>query len=147
LRPSTASEMVAVAPTGWLWGEPADAAALEENLAERISIELANQRAARVVGWPLMLRYRTGRQEFRQMAAGVGAAQMLLIQEKESGVAVFLLEANSGEKLWVGEYPRNTNAPLDNQVDLARAIVTDFVAKQKDLAAPRSKIERSKIEQ
>jgi len=81
------------------------------------------------------------------MAAGVGAAQMLLIQEKESGVAVFLLEANSGEKLWVGEYPRNTNAQLDNQVDLARAIVTDFVAKQKDLAAPRSKIERSKIEQ
>jgi serine/threonine-protein kinase len=147
LRPPTTSEMVAVAPAGWLWGEPADARAMEEGLAERISIELANQRAARVVGWPLMLRYRTGRQEFRQMAAGVGAAEMLLIQEKESGVAVFLLEAASGEKLWVGEYSRKTNAPLDNQLDLARAIVADFVAKRKDLAAPRSKIERSKIEQ
>ena len=146
LRPSP-SEIVAVAPSGWLWGEPADLTALEENLAERISIELANQRAARVVGWPLMLRYRTGRQEFRQMAAGVGAAEMLLIQEKESGVAVFLLEAASGEKLWVGEYSRKTNAPLDNQLDLARAIVTDFAAKRKDLAAPRGKIERSKIEQ
>jgi hypothetical protein len=134
LRPST-SEIVAVAPSGWLWGEPADATALEENLAERISIELANQRAARVVGWPLMLRYRTGRQEFRQIAAEVGAAQMLLIQEKESGVAVFLLEGASGTKLWVGEYSRKTNVPLDNQVDLARVIVADFVAKQKDLAA------------
>jgi hypothetical protein len=140
LRASTASEMIAVAPTGWLWGEPADATASEESLAERISIELMNQRAARVVGWPLMLRYRTGRQEFRQMAAGVGAAKMLLIQEKESGVAVFLLDAASGAKLWVGEY-----SPQTNQLELAQAIVSDFAAKQKDLTAPRGKIERSKI--
>jgi hypothetical protein len=140
LRPAATSEMVAVAPTGWLWGEPEDAMALEENLAERISIELTNQHVARVIGWPLMLRYRTGRQEFRQMAAGVGAAKMLLIQEKPSGVAVFLLEGASGAKLWVGEY-----APADNQTELARAIVRDYVAKEKDLADTRSKIERSKI--
>lgn len=140
LRASTASEMIGVAPAGWLWGEPADATAMEEDLAERISFELANQRAARVVGWPLMLRYRAGRQEFRQMAAGVGASKMLLIQEKESGVAVFLLEAASGAKLWVGEYSQKTN-----QIELARAIVSDFAAKERVLADPRSKTERSKI--
>jgi hypothetical protein len=137
-RPST-SEIVAVAPAGWLWGdEPADAVRLEEGLAERISIELANQRAARVVGWPLMLRYRTERQEFRRMAAEVGAAKVLLIRcggtcGDTGGVAVFVLGAASGEKFWVGEY-----APRDNQLELARMIVKDFVAKQKDIdAAPK----------
>ena len=113
---------------------------LEESLAELISMDLANQRAARVVGWPLMLRYRTARQEYRQMAAGLGAAKMLLIQEKESGVAVFLLEAATGAKLWVGEYSRKANVPVDDQIELARTIVRDFVARQKDLAAARSKI-------
>jgi hypothetical protein len=137
-RPST-SEIVAVAPAGWLWGdEPADAVRLEEGLAERISIELANQRAARVVGWPLMLRYRTERQEFRRMAAELGAAKVLLIRcggtcGDTGGVAVFVLGAASGEKFWVGEY-----APRDNQLELARMIVKDFVAKQKDIdAAPK----------
>ncbi len=134
-RPS-ASEIVAVAPAGWLWGdEPADAVKLEEGLAERIGIELANQRAARVVGWPLMLRYRTERQEFRRMAAELGAAKVLLIRSGDKGVAVFVLGAASGEKFWVGEYSRKTNSTPDNQRDLARMIVKDFVAKRKDIAA------------
>ncbi len=124
-RPSP-SEIVAVAPAGWLWGETADATGLEESLAERVSLELANERAARVIGWPLMLRYRTARQEFRQMAAGVGASKVLLIRSSGSGVAVFLLDAATGEKSWVDEY-----AMLDNPRQLAQTIARDFAAKEK----------------
>ena len=130
-RPS-ASGIVAVAPASWLWGGPAEFEGLEESLSERISIELANEHAARVVGWPLMLRYRTSRQEFRQMAAGVGATKVLLIRSGEGGVAVFALDAVSGEKIWVGEYSPKLR---DNQRELARAIVKDFVVKQKNTTA------------
>lgn len=129
-RPS-ASEIVAVAPAGWLWGGPAEFEGSEESLSERISIELANEHAARVVGWPLMLRYRTSRQEFRQMAAGVGATKVLLIRSGEGGVAVFALDAVSGEKIWVGEY----SPKLRDNHELARAIVKDFVVKQKNTTA------------
>lgn len=108
---------------------------LEESLSERISIELANQRAARVVGWPLMLRYRSAPQEFRQMAAGVGATKVLLIRSLRGDVAVFVLDALSGEKLWVNEYSSRQNAPLNDQPELARMIVKDFVAKQKNTTA------------
>ena len=131
LRPST-SEIIAVAPSGWLWGETTDNRGFEESLAERISIEFANQRIARVVGWPIMMRYRTGGQEFRQIATGVGATKMLLIRSASSGVAVFLLDGVSGQKMWVNEYPAQ-----NNQVDLARTIVKDFVAKQKGASEPR----------
>jgi len=139
LWPSSTSEIVAVVPSAWLWGETANAVGLEEGLAERISIELANQRVARVVGWPVLVRYRSAQQEFRQMAAGMGASKIMLIRGgQDGGVAVFLLDAGSGEKVWVNEYSRKTNAPLDDRVELARMIVTDFVAKQKDLkAAPK----------
>jgi hypothetical protein len=131
-RPSASSDIVAVAPAGWLWGETADAEGLEESLAERVSVELANRHAARVIGWPLMLRYRTARQEFRQMAAGVGASKVLLIRSGEHGVAVFLLDAVSGEKSWVDEY-----AKLDNTRQAAEMIVKGYVAKRKDIAAAR----------
>ena len=126
-RPSP-SGIVAVAPAGWLWGETADATGLEESLAERVSLELANQHMARVIGWPLMLRYRTARQEFRQMAAGVGASKVLLIRSSGSGsgVAVFLLDAATGEKSWVDEY-----TALDNTRQLAQTIAKDFAAKEK----------------
>ena len=116
------SELVAVAPAGWLWGESADAPALEESLAEKVGIELANRHVARVIGWPLMLRYRTGRPEFRQMAAGVGATKVLLIRRADSGVGVFLLSAASGEKICVGEYKT-----LGNERALVQSIVSDFV--------------------
>jgi hypothetical protein len=128
LRQPLTSEIVAVAPSGWLWGETADAVSLEESLAERVGMELARQRVARVVGWPLMLRYRTGRPEFRQMAAGLGAAKVLLIRVRESEVAVFALSASSNEKIWVGQYSRN------DEVELQRNIVKDFAAKEKDTA-------------
>ena len=128
LRAPLTSEIVAVAPSGWLWGETADAVSLEESLAERGGMELARQRVARVVGWPLMLRYRTGRPEFRQMAAGLGAAKVLLIRVRESEVAVFALSASSNEKIWVGQYSRN------DEVELQRNIVKDFAAKEKDTA-------------
>jgi hypothetical protein len=137
LRPMT-SGLIAVAPSGWLWGETAEATALEESLSESIGIELANQRAARVVGWPLMLRYRTAHQEFRQMAAGLGAARMLLIRAGDKSISVFLLESASGQKLWVGEYPRHASDPHDDEQELARETVKGFVAKEKELAtAPR----------
>jgi serine/threonine-protein kinase len=133
LRPVT-SELVAVAPSGWLWGETPDATAFEERLAERIGIELANQHEGRVVGWPLMLPYRTAHQEFRQIAAGLGAARMLLIRAGDQSVSVFLLESASGQKLWVGEYSRHASDPRDDEQELAREIVKDFVAKEKELA-------------
>jgi hypothetical protein len=75
-----------------------------------------------------MLRYRTGRPEFRQMAAGLGAAKVLLIRVREREVAVFALSASSNEKIWVGQYSRN------DEVELQRNIVKDFAAKQKDPA-------------
>jgi hypothetical protein len=128
LRQPLTAEIVAVAPSGWLWGETADAVTLEETLAERVGMELARQNVARVVGWPLMLPYRTGQPEFRQMAAGLGAAKVLLIRAGNSDVAVFALSANSNEKIWVGQYSRNDEA------ELARSIVQDFAAKEKDTA-------------
>ena len=134
LWPASTSEIVAVVPANWLWGETANAAGLEEGLAERVSIELASQRVARVVGWPVVAQYRTAQQEFRQMAAGMGASKILLIRSQESGVAVFLLDAGSGEKMWVNEYSPKTHAPLDDQGEVARMIVRDFVAKQKQQA-------------
>ena len=127
-------ELVAIAPSGWLWGETPDATAVEERLAERIGIDLANQREERVVGWPLMLPYRTAHQEFRQMAAGLGAARMLLIRAGEKSVSVFLLESVSGQKLWVGEYFYPASGPRDDEQELAQDIVKDFVAKKEELA-------------
>ena len=63
------------------------------------------------------------------MAAGVGATKVLLIRSGEGGgVAVFVLDAVSGEKIWVGEYP--FNKLVDNQREVARTIVKDFVVKQ-----------------
>ncbi len=124
MREPLTSEMVAVAPSGWLWGESADAVSLEESIAERVGMELARQRVARVVGWPLMLKYRTGRAEFRQMAAGLAATKVLLIRAGKSDVAVFALSSSSNEKIWVGQYSRN------DPPELARNIVKDFAAKQ-----------------
>ena len=92
--------------------------------------ELARQRVARVVGWPRMVRYGTGRPEFRQMQAGLGATKMLLIRAGKNDVAVFALSAGSNEKIWVGEY-----STRDNEPELARNIVRDFAAKQKDTTA------------
>jgi hypothetical protein len=124
-------EIVAVAPSGWLWGETADAVSLEESLAERVGIELARQRVARVVGWPLMLPYRTARPGFRQMAAGLGAARVLLIRAQDNDVAVFAISAGANQKIWVGQYPRNPS----NERALARNIVNDFAAVQKGQTA------------
>jgi hypothetical protein len=126
LRQPSTSEIVAVAPSGWMWGETAEAVSLEESLAESVAMELARQRVARVVGWPLMLKYRTGRPEFRQMQAGLGATKMLLIRAGKSNVDVFALSADSNEKIWVGEYADNDASKL------ARNIVIDFKARLKD---------------
>ena len=123
LRPAL-SDIVAVAPASWLWGENVDASGMEESLAEKVSVEFANERAARVVGWPLMMRFRTERQEFRQMAAGVGATKMMLIRKGEPGVVVFVLDGITGEKIRVNEYSGKPD-------DLARTIVQDFVARRK----------------
>lgn len=87
-------------------------------------MELARQNVARVVAWPLMLRYRTGQPEFRQMASGLGAAKVLLIRARENEVAVFALSTGSNEKIWVGQYSPN------DPPQLARNIVKDFAAKQ-----------------
>ncbi len=125
LRQPSTSTIVAVAPSGWLWGETADAVRLEESLAERVGMELARRRVARVVGWPLMLPYRTGRPDFRRMQAGLGATKMLLIRVRDGGAAVFLLSAASNEKIWVGEY-----SARDNEAELARNIAKDFATKQ-----------------
>ena len=63
------------------------------------------------------------------MQAGLGATKMLLIRAGKS-VDVFALSAASNEKIWVGEY-----STRDNEPELARNIVRDFAAKQKDTAA------------
>jgi hypothetical protein len=126
LRQPSTSEIVAVAPSGWLWGETADAVHLEESVAERVGMELARERVARVIGWSLMLPYRTGRPDFRRMQAGLGATKMLLIRVRDGGVAVFALSAASNEKIWVGVYSARVIEP-----ELARNIVRDFVAKSK----------------
>jgi hypothetical protein len=52
---------------------------------------------------------------------------MLLIRSAKGGVAVFLLDGVSGEKVRVDEY----SAPLNDQLEQAHTIVKDFVAKQK----------------
>jgi hypothetical protein len=65
------------------------------------------------------------------MQAGLGATKMLLIRAGKS-VDVFALSAASNEKIRVGEYSRHS--PSD-EPGLARTIVSDFAAKQKDTTA------------
>lgn len=120
LRPPP-TELYAVMPATWLWGEAVDASGLEETIAERVSIELANHRVARVVGWPLIRRYRSAQKEFRQIAGEVGANKVLLIRSSSKSTAIFVLDGASGEKVGFEEYDHN-------QTDLVDAIVKRVAA-------------------
>ena len=126
LRPAPA-ELYAVMPATWLWGEAADPSGLEERIAEQVSIELADQRVARVVGWPLMRQYRTAQKEFRQIAAEVGANKVLLIRNNPKSLGVFVLDGASGEKVGFQEYN-------DSHVELVDAIVKRVAALQQTSA-------------
>ena len=131
---SAESELVAVVPARWLWREAEGFDKLEESLAETLAAELANSRAARVIAWPAMTRYRPARKEARELAAELGADKILMVSLRgESGairVTVWLMDPISSEKLRVSEYLRNDLTSLEAQRELARVIAREFTMAQ-----------------
>src|SRR5207249_2504577 len=115
-------EMIAVVPARWFSQEPGDLDKLDEDLAETIAAELANKRAARVIAWPSVLRYKVERKEIREMGAELGAAQALIVAVRgENGgnrVTLYFVNAASGQKMWVGEYFRKSLAAVEDRREL-----------------------------
>jgi TolB-like protein len=133
------NERVAVVPASWIWGDTAGLEAVDASLAEILGAELANRRAAGVIGWPLILPYRDERKETRALASELGASRVLTVAVRggdrgASRVTIFLLSAASGEKIWVSDYAVADLNSLEAQHALARRIAEEFAAREKEKA-------------
>ena len=125
LRPQT----VAVLPVRWIsnsYGlDNADA-----GIAEAVDGELANRYIARVIAWPVMLRYQTAHRSSASIGAELGASTLLVIAVRDADrgklVSAFLIDAASGQKRRVKSYTLDNVSTLAAQRSVAHQIVGDL---------------------
>ena len=103
LRPQT----VAVLPVRWISdGDGLDTG--DAGIAEAVDGELANGDIARVIAWPVMLKYRTAHRSSQSIGAELGASTIVVIAVRDADrgkqVSVFVMDAASGQKRRVKSY-------------------------------------------
>jgi TolB-like protein len=125
LRPQT----VAVLPVRWI----SDANGLDKTdagIAEAVDGELANRDIARVIAWPVMLRYQTAHRSSASIAAELGASTLIVISVRDADrgklVSAFLMDAASGRKRRVKSYTLDDVSTLAAQRSVAHQIVADL---------------------
>jgi TolB-like protein len=125
LRPQT----VAVLPVRWI----SDAYGLDTTdagIAEAVDGELANGDIARVIAWPVMLRYQTAHRSSQSIAADLGASTLVVIAVRDADrgklVSAFLMDAASGQKRRVKTYAVDRVSTLAAQRSVAHQIVDDL---------------------
>jgi len=125
LRPHT----VAVLPVRWIsnaYGlDQADA-----GIAEAVDGELANRDIARVIAWPVMLRYQTAHRSSQSIGAELGASTLIVIAVRDADrgklVSAFLMDTASGQKRRVTSYTLADVSALAAQRSVAHQIVGDL---------------------
>ena len=125
LRPQT----VAVLPVRWMSGayglDTADA-----GIAEAVDGELANGDIARVIAWPVMLRYQGAHRSSELIAAELGASTLVVIAVRDADrgklVSAFVMDAASGRKRRVKSYTVDDVSTLAAQRSLAHQIAGDL---------------------
>ncbi|MDB5072668.1 MAG: repeat-containing protein [Candidatus Eremiobacteraeota bacterium] len=124
-RPQT----VAVLPVQWI----SDASGLDKTdagIAEAVDAELANRDIARVIAWPVMLRYQTAHRSSDSIAAELGASTLIMIAVRDADrgklVSAFLMEPASGRKRRVNSYTVDDVSTLAAQRSVAHQIVGDL---------------------
>jgi adenylate cyclase len=122
LRPQT----VAVLPVRWI-SDGYGLDTTDSGIAEAVGGELANRDIARVIAWPIMLRYRTAHRSSQSIAAELGASTLVVIAvrdaDREKQVSAFLMDAASGEKRRVKSYTIGNVSTLAAQRSVAHQIV------------------------
>ena len=127
--PSLRPQTVAVLPVRWI----SDAYGLDETdagIAEAVDAELANRDIARVIAWPVMLRYQTAHRSSQSIAADVGASALVVIAVRDADrgklVSAFLMDAGSGRKRRVQSYTLDDVSTLAAQRAVAHQIAGDL---------------------
>jgi TolB-like protein len=127
--PSLRPQTVAVLPVGWI----SDSYGLDKTdagIAEAVDGELANRDIARVIAWPVMLRYQTAHRSSQSIAAELGASTLVVIAVRDADrgklVSAFLMDAASGTKRRVKSYTLDDVSTLAAQRSVAHRIVGDL---------------------
>ncbi len=127
--PSLRPQTVAVLPVRWI----SDAYGLDKTdagIAEAVDGELANRDIARVIAWPVMLRYQTARHSSQSIGAELGASALVVIAVRNADrgklVSAFLMDAASGQKRRVKSYTLDDVSTLAAQRSVAHQIVGDL---------------------
>ncbi|HEY0382060.1 MAG TPA: hypothetical protein VGC72_07670 [Candidatus Elarobacter sp.] len=125
VRPQT----VAVLPVRWI----SDAYGLDKTdaaIAEAVDGELANRDIARVIAWPVILRYQTAHRSSDAIAAELGASTLIVIAVRDADrgklVSAFLMDPASGRKRRVNSYTVDDVSTLAAQRSVAHQIVGDL---------------------
>jgi TolB-like protein len=127
--PSVRPQTVAVLPVRWI----SDAYGLDKTdagIAEAVDGELANRDIARVIAWPVMLRYQTAHRSSASIGAELGASALVVIAVRDADrgklVSAFLMDAASGQKRRVKSYTVDDVSTLAAQRSVAHQIVGDL---------------------
>ena len=126
------SPVLAPIPTTWIEPMRGDLDTLDVALAEDVDAELANQRLARVIAWPEVLRDRSMRLlALRDFAAVLGADRLVLILVRDQAggklVRVFVVDEPSGQKTLALTYLNPALATAEAQNALAARIAHELV--------------------
>jgi TolB-like protein len=102
----------------------------DAGIAEAVDGELANRDIARVIAWPVMLRYQTSHRSLQSIAAELGASTLIVISVRDADrgklVSAFLMDAASGQKRRVKSYTLDDVSTLATQRTVAHQIVGDL---------------------
>lgn len=107
-RTGAPASTVAVLPARWIWtGEDFPDTPVDEDLAERLTANLAKRGEWAVTGWPVLQKYRGKALKIREFAAeaGVDRVVVLAVRVESDGfrATAFLLDAKSDRKLMVAD--------------------------------------------
>ncbi|HEY0383586.1 MAG TPA: hypothetical protein VGC72_15455 [Candidatus Elarobacter sp.] len=127
--PPARPQTVAVLPVRWI----SDAYGLDTTdagIAEAVDGELANRDIARVIAWPVMLRYQSAHRSSESIGAELGASTLVVIAVRDADrgklVSAFLMDAVSGQKRRVKSYTVDNVSTLAAQRSVAHQIVGDL---------------------
>jgi TolB-like protein len=127
--PSRRPQTVAVLPVRWI----SDSYGLDKSdagIAEAVDGELANGDIARVIAWPVMLRYQGQHRTSESIGADLGASTLVVIAVRDADrgklVSAFLMDAASGQKRRVKSYTVDDVSTLAAQRSVAHQIVVDL---------------------
>ena len=116
--------LIAVVPARWVWpGNDFPSVTYDEELAEQVAADLVRDKAAEVVAWPLLQRFRDNVAGATSMAEELHVNKLYVIAVRldSSGFRVtgFMLEPKSGRKL--GVYDGSTLSLETPELRLAAA--------------------------